>query len=39
MEVLLKMKKAVEQAGGALPEEEAMHWESVYDQILARIFQ
>jgi hypothetical protein len=36
MYTLLKMKKAVEQAGGALPEDEPSQWESGYDHILSR---
>ncbi|MES0857786.1 transposase [Geobacillus sp. G4] len=32
---LLEMKQAVENAGGALPEEEARCWEAVYDELLA----
>ncbi|ANB60766.1 IS66 family transposase [Anoxybacteroides amylolyticum] len=34
-EALLKMKQAVENAGGALPEEEVRYWEAVYDELLA----
>ncbi|KYD26202.1 hypothetical protein B4113_1303 [Geobacillus sp. B4113_201601] len=34
-EALLEMKQAVENAGGALPEEEVRYWEAVYDERLA----
>ncbi|KAF0993613.1 IS66 family transposase [Geobacillus sp. TFV-3] len=34
-EALLKMKQAVENAGGALPEEEVRYWEAVYDELPA----
>ena len=34
-EALLGMKQAVENADGALPEEEVRYWETVYDKLLA----
>ncbi|GGJ65306.1 hypothetical protein GGR02_000563 [Anoxybacillus voinovskiensis] len=33
-EALLAMKQAVENAGGALPEEEVRYWEAAYDKLL-----